>query len=317
MNRAFALGGVCVLVTSSVVAQQRTASAPVTVTIDNCLVRLVQQGETRMAAQESGVLTEIKVIEGQQVPAGMLLAKIDDTQPQMQKRAAAAERDAAKAKYENDVEIRHATAAAKVAELTYQANIDANKKAPGSIATVDILRLKFEWDKANLAIEQTKKEQLLNGFTAQGKQAEVDNADAAIKRREIVSPIEGVVQSIYPHLGEWVKPGDPVLRLMRMDRLRVEGFLNKSQYNPWDVMDQPVIVEVVLAGGRKAQFKGKIVYVDPEVQGDGGYKVRAEVDNRKENDQWLLRPGTPDTTMTIQIRPAGVGMQAVDSRKSN
>jgi multidrug efflux pump subunit AcrA (membrane-fusion protein) len=197
------------------------------------------------------------------------------------------------------------------------ANLRANQTAPGSIADVDIKRLKFEWDKSMLAIEQSTKERQLNGFTADGKQAEVDNADAAIKRREVRSTVEGVVQAIYPHIGEWVKPGDPVLRLMRMDRLRVDGFLNKNQYNPWDVSDQPVVVEAELAGGRKAQFKGKIVYVDPEVQRDGGYKVRAEVDNRKENDQWLLRPGMPDTTMTIQLRPAGVGMQAVDSRKSN
>ncbi len=308
MKRAAILSGLCILISGVALAQRPTAST--TVTIDNCLVKLVQQGEAKLAAQEAGVLTEISVREGQQVPVGMLLAKIDDIQPQMQKKVAIAERDAAKAKYENDVETRHATAASKVAEFTYLANVRANQTAPGSIADVDIKRLKFEWDKSMLAIEQTMKERQLNGFTADGKQAEVDNADAAIKRREVRSTIEGVVQAIYPHLGEWVKPGDPVLRLMRMDRLRVEGFLNKDQYSPTDVADQPVVVQAVLANGRKVDFKGKIVFVDLEVQGDGGYKVRAEVDNRKENDQWLLRPGTPDTTMTIQLRPAGVGMQA-------
>jgi macrolide-specific efflux system membrane fusion protein len=313
MKLALAMAGLCILL-SGVALGQRPA-APATVMLDNCNVRLVQQGEAKLAAQEAGVLTEITVSEGQQIPAGMLLAKIDDIQPVMQKRAAAAERDAAQAKYENDVEIRHATKAAEVAQQEYLSNVQANQKAPGAIADVDIKKLKFQWEKAVLAIEQSKKEQKLNGFTAQGKQAEVDNADAAIKRREVRSTIEGVVQAIYPHIGEWVKPGDPVLRLMRMDRLRVEGFLNKSQYNPWDVSDQPVVVEAVFAGGRKAQFKGKIVYVDPEVQADGGYKVRAEVDNRKENEQWLLRPGMPDTTMTIQLRPAGAGMQAVDKQK--
>ena len=86
--------------------------------------------------------------------------------------------------------------------------------------------------------------------------------------------------------------------------------MNKNQYSPADVNDQPVVVQAILANGRKAEFKGKIVFVDLVVQQDGGYMVRAEVDNRKENEQWLLRPGTPDTTMTIQLRPAGTGMQA-------
>src|SRR5262249_14164759 len=117
----------------------------------------------------------------------------------------------------------------------------------------------------------------------------------------IIAPIEGVVQKIYAHMGEWVKPGDTVVRIIRMDRLRVEGYLDKDKLSPVDVADRPVSVQVVLANGRKVQFPGKIVFVDPEIQGDHDYEVRAEVENRKENGHWLLRPGLP-ATMTIQLK---------------
>jgi macrolide-specific efflux system membrane fusion protein len=159
----------------------------------------------------------------------------------------------------------------------------------------------FAWQKAILAIEQAGKQHVVDGYTAQAKQAEVELADESIKRRQIAAPIEGVVQKIYAHLGEWVKPGDTVVRIMRMDRLRVEGYLDKDNYSPGQVAGKPVIVQAVLANGRKVEFPGKIVFVDPEIQGEHEYEVRAEVDNKKEDGQWLLRPGLP-ATMTIQLR---------------
>jgi multidrug efflux pump subunit AcrA (membrane-fusion protein) len=299
--------------TSGTVLAQRANNAGSTVTIDNCLVRPLTEGEARLAAQEAGVLSALNVREGQLIPAGTLMARIDDLQAQAARKVAVAELRAAEEKYANDVEIRHAEKASKVAEYEYYVNDQAAKKVPGSVADVEIKRFYFQWEKSKLAKEQAEKERILNGFTAEGKRAEAENAEEAINRRQIRAQFEGIVQAIYPHVGEWVKAGDPVLRLIRMDRLRVEGFLNKNQFSPSDVGDQTVVVQAMLANGRKVDFTGKIVFVDLEVQHDGGYRVRAEVDNRKENGQWLLRPGLPDTTMTIQLRsPAGV--QAADSR---
>ena len=223
MKKAFILSGLCFFIAGVALAQRTAAPQPTTVTLENCRVDLVKIGDAKLAAQEAGVIAEINVRDGEQVPAGKLLVKIDDAQPRMQKLAAAAERDAAQAKYENDVEIRHATAAAEVAKFEFLRSQDANKAAPGSISQVEMKEKEFAWKKALLAIEQTQKEQKLNGFTAQGKQAEVDNADEAIKRREVRSTFDGVVQSVSPHVGEWVKPGDAIIRLMRMDRLRVKA----------------------------------------------------------------------------------------------
>jgi multidrug efflux pump subunit AcrA (membrane-fusion protein) len=301
------------LLTGGIVFAQRPA-APNTVTLDDCLVRPLTEGEARLAAQEAGVLYELNIKEGQLVPAGMLMGKIDDAQPQAARKVAQAELKSAEEKYANDVEIRHAEMAAEVAKFEYQQSAQASGKVKGAVSEVELKQKEFQWEKAKLAREQAVKERRLSGYAAEGKQAEVDNAEEAIKRRQIRAGFEGVVQAIYPHVGEWVKAGDPVLRLVRMDRLRVEGFLNKNQYSPTDVSDQPVVVQAMFANGRKAEFPGKIVFVDLEVQGDGGYRVRAEVDNRKENGQWLLRPGLPDTSMTVQLR-ATASVQSADARR--
>ncbi len=267
--------------------------------VPHCLVSLIE--EAQVPAQEPGVLTELHFREGQAAKAGAILGKIDDIQPQMARNIASFEHQAASEKATNDIDIRYAAAAAKVAEFEYRKNVEAAKRVPGSVSEVELQRLKLQWDRAVLQIEQAQKEQKLSAYTASAKKAEVDNAEEAIRRREIRSPIDGVVQRVYPHLGEWVKPGDPAFHVLRMDRLRVEGFLNKDEFGPEEVTDQPVMVQAELARGRKVQFPGKIVFVSPVVEAGGEYRVWAEVENRQENNLWLLRPGL-QATMAIQLR---------------
>ncbi|HTQ39942.1 MAG TPA: HlyD family efflux transporter periplasmic adaptor subunit [Pirellulales bacterium] len=287
---------------SSVAANSPAAGAAASsanVTVDHCEVRLDE--EAKVPAQEAGVLTKINVREGDQVPLNALLAQIDDIQAQKQRKNALAEFNGASEKSNSDIDIRYAAATSDVAKYEYLRDQEANKKAAGSVSDVEMKEKEFAWHKADLAIEQARKQHTVDGFTAEAKQAEVEMADESIKRRQIAAPIDGVVQRIYSHLGEWVKPGDIVVRVIRMDRLRVEGRLDIAKYSPGDVADRSVVVQVELAGGRKVQFPGRIVFVDPEVQGELEYEVRAEVDNRKEDGQWLLRPGMP-ATMTFQLK---------------
>ena len=155
------------------------------------------------------------------------------------------------------------------------------KRRAGAVTQVDIEHSKYQWIHAKLAIDQYKNEKIVNTYTADAKKAEMESAEEAIHRRKVCAPFDGVVQKITQHLGEWVKPGDPVVRLIRMDRLKVEGYLKVADYNPGDVMNRTVNVKVVLAGGREVSAPGQIVYVDPEVKSLREYMVRAEVDNRR------------------------------------
>jgi multidrug efflux pump subunit AcrA (membrane-fusion protein) len=97
-----------------------------------------------------------------------------------------------------------------------------------------------------------------------------------------------------------------VLQVIRVDRLRVEGFVSGAEIGPDEIAGRPVTVEVQLAAGRTARFSGKVVFVSPLVQAGDKYRVRAEVENRSENGSPLLRPGM-SATMTIAT---SVGQQA-------
>jgi len=152
-----------------------------------------------------------------------------------------------------------------------------------------------------LAIEQAQKQQIENTFTRDAKQAEMEIAQEQVKRREVHAPIEGVVQKILPHVGEWVKPGDPIMRIVYMKSLQVIGYLDVDKYKPGDVRDRPVTVTVILGDGKEEAFKGTIVEVGLEVEREREFQVIAEVTNRLENDDWLLRPGM-SARMQIQLR---------------
>jgi multidrug resistance efflux pump len=268
--------------------------------VSHCLVSLID--ESQAPAQEPGVIVQFKAREGQTVKKGDLLAQIDDAQPQLDRRKAVADQQSATEKAHNDIDVRYAKAAADVAWVEYEKSLDAARRVPGSVVEVELNRLKLTHRRAELQIEQAELEQRLAGFTVDEKGAEVGAADEAIRRRQIRAPLDGVLVQVIPHVGEWVKPGDAVCRIVRMDRLRVEGFFKSDQFAPQDIRGKPVIVSVDLPGtAQPMQFNGRLMFVNPLVESGGEYRVWAEVDNRLvpgRNDEWLLHAGV---TATMQI----------------
>lgn len=301
MTRMHGAGRVWLVVVAVVAARSGLAEpgiAPAEPVLANCLVSLVE--EARVPAREPGVLLELTVREGDAVRAGEMIARIDDNQAQMEKRRAQAEHDQASAKAESDVDIRYSIAAEKVADAEHQKALESHSKVPGSVTEVERNRLKLSHQKGELQIEQAQLEQRMNVLAAASKGVELEAAENAIERRLIKSPLDGVVVQIFPHQGEWMQPGDPLAHVVRIDKLRVEGFVNAGQWNADDVRDRPVTVEVQLAGSRRESFEGRIVFTSPLVQAGNNFRVVAEVDNRQnvDSERWLLRAGQ-SATMTI------------------
>jgi multidrug efflux pump subunit AcrA (membrane-fusion protein) len=256
--------------------------------LEGCLVSLIE--EVKVPAREAGVIVQLAIREGAAVTEGEVLARIDDDQPQMEKRRAQAEHDQTLAKAESDVDVRYSQKAQGVAEMAFRKAEDSHVRIPGSVTEVERERLKLEWEKTGLQIEQAELERRLAALDATSKGVEVEAAEKAIERRVIRSPLTGEVEEVFPHTGEWLQPGDPLARVIRTDRLKVEGFVDATRFNPADVRDRPVTVEARLAGDRSERFQGRIVNVRPRME-SGSYRVVAEVDNRQEEGEWLLRTG--------------------------
>lgn len=280
-------------------AETRSTADASAVTIPHCLVSLIE--EAAVAAEEPGALTEICAKEGAQVTTGQKLAQIYDARSRLQHEAALQKLQSARELSKNDINVRFANAAAKVAEAKVLQAEEANRKVSGTISFGELLELRLTHEKFLLEIEQSKFKMFTDGLDANVREAEARLAAEDLNRRRIESPLDGVVVEVKRHRGEWVQPGDVVMRVVRVDRLRIEGFLNAANYSAADVDGRPVAVHVTLAHGRQETFRGKVVFVSPQVEAGGEFRVWAELLNRQENEHWLLRPGlTAD--MTIELK---------------
>jgi multidrug efflux pump subunit AcrA (membrane-fusion protein) len=274
------------------------AAGPAEPTLERCLVSLID--EAKVPAREAGVLVQLTVREGDMVSRDEVIARIDDNQPQMERRKAKAEHDQAVAKAASDVDVRYSNKARQVAFKAWEKAENAHKQSPGSVTEVERDRLRLEAEKTDLQIEQAELERKLSALAAAAKGVEVEAADNSIERRLIKAPLDGVVVQVFPHQGEWMQPGDPLARVVRTDKLKVEGYVDAARWDPELVRDRPVTVEVQLANERRERFTGRIVVVSPLDESGGDYRVVAEVENRRDeaSKQWLLRAGKT-ASMTV------------------
>lgn len=273
-----------------------TSAAPTVATspagepiLRGCVVKFTDK--ILVSVQEAGLITALEVREGMMVEADALVGRVSDGQARMAKLVAEAEHKIARDKASNDIEVRYAESAAKVAEFEYRAALQANERAPASISQVKLQELALAYEKAQRQIEQAKHNLEIFKEECEAKRVEVEAADDGVRRRQITSPIAGEVVEVPVHIGEYVQPGDPIFQVVRLDTLAVEGFLSAENFAPGEVVNKPVVVDAVLAHGRRAQFAGKIVFAHPEIDARRQFRIKAEITNVAENGHYLLHPG--------------------------
>jgi multidrug efflux pump subunit AcrA (membrane-fusion protein) len=267
------------------------------VVIERCLVTVIEQ--VAVPAKEAGVLEKLLVREGTFVTAGQQIGQLDVEKSALEKQQAELELLVADKNAENDVNVRFAKASWEVAEAHYIRALKANEQVKDSVAPTEVAERKLNAAKAKLQIEQAERDLDVARVTVRAKAGLVELADANVRRRTIVAPTSGMIVELHKLAGEFLNPGDPVIRVMRVDRLRVEGFLNADKHGQ-EINGRPVMVEALLPGGKREKFAGKIVFVSPEIEPVTNHiRVWAEV----ENPQLHLRPGAR-ASMIIEEAPA-------------
>jgi multidrug resistance efflux pump len=247
--------------------------------------------EADVPAAHPGVLTSIAVKEGNLVQEGAEIAQIDPREAQGKLRLAEFELNAAVAEANSDVRVRAAAAAQDVAEKELEQAHEIRRRAPGSVSETEVRRLQLSFHRYGLEVEVAEKDLEVARITRDAKSAAVDLSKLDLSKLGITSPLDGVVVQVYKNAGEWAQPGDPIARVVRMDRLRVEGDFNASLYSPDELMGRPVTVEVRFPRDRVVRLEGEVTFVSPLVDLAGDFQVWAEIENREENGFWLLRPG--------------------------
>jgi macrolide-specific efflux system membrane fusion protein len=254
------------------------------------------------AAQETGLLQSVLVKSGENVAKGQLLAQIDDRQAQLEKRAAEREREAAMARASDDIDVQFAIKSYELAAAEWQDAEQINERANGTVPRSEIRRLSLAKHRAELQISKSRLDMRVAKLNADVHQAGVEAAEEKIRRRQILAPFDGMIMDVLKQSREWVTSGDEVIRVVRMDRLRVEGLVSAADLDLHEIEGRQVTVHVALARGQSASLLGRVVFASPLIQAGNRLRVRAEVENRRgANGQWLLQPGKSARTV-IAIR---------------
>ena len=284
----------CLLVVATSLAICTTAKSG-EVQVPSVLIKLVEQVE--VPARQSGALEEVGVNEGDMVEAGALLAKIEDADVQLDMRRANLELAAARKQAENDVKVRFARKSLEVAEAEQRRALDSQKRLSQSVSQSELDQLRLIAQRHTLEVEQAQFEMELAQTTRELKENELELAEHGIRQRRITAPLAGLVTQVNRHRGEWVEPGQAIVRILRLDRLRAEG-LASAELLGRDLHGRPVTL-TVQHEGKPIEFAGKVVFVSPEIDPvNGQVRVWAEIENK----DLKLRPGLHGS-MTILNAP--------------
>lgn len=275
----------------------------------DCLLKhvdIIPEHDSIISAEVEGTLTKLSAKEGMHVTAGQLLAAIDERQAQVAVEVADLQHKAAIERANDLVEEKFARESAKYAKLDFDKDVSANKNSPGAVPDINIEQKRLAFTKANLQIEKAQKDRTIALKEADAKGGELKAAKIALARRTISAPFDGEIQQVIQKESQWVNPGDPVLRLVQFETLKVEGFVNAHDFDPLELANRRVTIAVHVARDRVVTAEGRVTFVSQTVL-DNNYQVRAEFANQRNGQYWLIRPGL-DAEMTIHLQePPVVG----------
>lgn len=265
--------------------------------LESALVTVIE--EVEIPAKVEGVLATVEAREGRMIEAGGVLARIEDTEARLAHDRARIEFEIARKQAKNDLKVRVSRKTADFARTELKRAQDAYDKIKASVPEIELERLRLAVEKADLEIDQAIHEQESAQLTSELKQTEMRLTQQAVDRRAIRSPIAGMVVQVNSHSGEWVPAGKTVVRVLRVDRLRVEGFVHASLL-VGELVGRKVVLAVDLPGAAGTDFEGTVVFVSPEADPvNKTVRVWAEVENKK----LMLRPGLSGN-LTIHPEPA-------------
>lgn len=275
--------------------ESTTSTGPPSVDLQSCVVVLIE--DIAVPALESGQLSDVFVKEGDPVKQGQTVAQLDDRMALRLQEEYKKKHESATLRAEDENEVKAADARVKLAQEEYSKTKEL--RARGSKSDFEYKRAKYSMESSEFDLLAAQTARQIAAADAQAGAIRADTAKHSVERHKVVSQIDGLVFERFREGGEWVTAGEKIMRIARIDRLRVQGHVKSSLFDPHELVQRPVTVTLELARGRTAEFKGQITFVGIEKRG-GRHSVWAEVDNRFENDRWVLQPGS-EVEMRIHL----------------
>lgn len=247
------------------------------IVIKPVLLQAIAQSE--IPALQEGPVKQLLVAEGDQVTVDQPLIQIDAQLALHRKNKAEVEKKVALKQSANRSELVLSEAEIKVANANLQRALASRQRFPDTPSQAEVDELELKVAQAKQHREKATHEAQLAELALELATQNLVSAELEFQRHSIKSPIQGTVTEMIARQGDWVRAGQMLARVIRIDRLKAEGRL---PYRP----DQKEIAgrEVVfrVEGDQSQVFPAKIVFVSPEVDSnDQSQRIVAEIDNTK------------------------------------
>ena len=227
--------------------------------------------DVTLSAGVAGVVMQRLVTPGQRVKENQVLLLLDD-------RLQAIESERRKVIFQDQSELVSVQERTKILSTLLE-DSRAIFIRTGSISKDELLRLDAEYlaskGRQEQLIEQKKRERL-----------EYGSAERERLQRHITAPFAGVVTKVIPQVGEWAKPGDPIILLVDPSTAVLHLAIPHKDLGNLKVGSvQNITLD---ANSPVTQVTGRITFISPVADPASGL---VEVKVTFSNDQLIIKPG--------------------------
>jgi len=180
----------------------------------------------QVAPDVSGLITEVKVVDNQQVKRGEVLFVIDQ------------------ARYTLALRNAQATAQQRRATLDQARREDARNRVLGNLVAREV-------------VEETHSRVETAAAALADAEVAIDTARLNLQRTVIVSPVDGYLNDRAPRVGEYIAAGRPVLSVVDMHSFRVDGYFEETKLHGIDI-GQQVDIKVM---GEPGVLRGHVLSI--------------------------------------------------------
>ena len=153
--------------------------------------------------------------------------------------------------------------------------------------------------------------------------SKIKNITIDIDNTKISSPFEGIINNSYVELGDYVRPGDVLFRLVDLNPIKIQGYLSET-----DINNVKIGTKAVVRNSNSVIKTGKITFISPTAEtATRTFEITIEVNN----DDLLFKSGItasieikgnsikahkiPPSVLTLQDDGA-IGIKAVDENNN-
>ena len=255
----------------------------------SCTLKYVN--DVDVAAQADGLITLLAADEGVSVKKGEPLIQLDVRLANSELQVAEAELRAAEEQSKDESEIAYSKAAYDVANIAYEASKELLAKNAESPAEAQ--KKWLEAERSRLAIKVAELKHNKDISQADIARSKRDAANVQIQLRSIIAPFDGVVVKREKDEFEWVRSGDPILRLVAEEKVRVIGSVKAVDLKRpvYQLKGTKAALSIEVVDGVWDSVECSVDFVASVVDLDNRYRVWAQIPNKQQDGQWVYREG--------------------------